>query len=122
MLETQSLAGRYDVALFIKRENDVLRNELHNSKQEMMKANINLKLILEKYEKLQRDVELLEHMVATPLAFQLLQLPDDLTCSSRDIISCLNEYLVDPLAELASQREMNKELEDGNHKKVKSQK
>ncbi|CAF0798448.1 unnamed protein product [Didymodactylos carnosus] len=120
LLETQSLAGRYDAALLIKSENDnlrgrnaELRNELHNSRQETMKSNINLKLITEKYEKLQRDAKLLEDAGATPLAFQSLKLPDGLSHSSRDIISCLNEYLVDALAELSAQREMNKALEDG---------
>ncbi|CAF4396785.1 unnamed protein product, partial [Adineta steineri] len=64
-------------------------------------------------EKLQRDLKLFEEAGAVPLTYQSLKLPDGLSPSSRDIISCLNEYLVDALAEVTAQREMNKSLEEG---------
>jgi hypothetical protein len=43
-------------------------------------------------------LKLFDDAGAVPLAFQTLKIPDGLSPSSRDIISCLNEYLVDALA------------------------
>ncbi|CAF0890699.1 unnamed protein product, partial [Adineta ricciae] len=120
VLESQSLAGRYDNAVVPKSENDKLlgriaelRDELYNARHEKTKSDVNLKLATERNEKLQRDLQLFEEAGAVPLAFQSLKLPDGLSPSSRDIISSLNEYLVDALAEVTAQREMNKQLEEG---------
>ncbi|CAF3440860.1 unnamed protein product [Rotaria sp. Silwood1] len=120
VLESQSLTGRYDGVMMLKSENDKLlgriaelRDELYNARHEKTKSDVNLKLALEQNEKLQRDLKLFEEAGAVPLAFQSMKLPDGLTPSSRDIISLLNEYLVDALAEVTAQREMNKQLEEG---------
>ncbi|CAF1054482.1 unnamed protein product [Rotaria sordida] len=120
VLETQSLAGRYDGVMMLKSENDKLlgriaelRDELYNARHEKTKSDVNLKLALEKNEKFQRDLKLFEEAGAVPLAFQSMKLPNGLSPSSRDIISALNEYLVDALAEVTAQREMNKQLEEG---------
>ncbi len=109
--------------MMLKSENDKLlgriaelRDELSNARHEKIRSDVNLKLAVERVrqndlftqlksilfqiqnEKLQRDLELFEEAGAVPLAFQSLKLPDGLSPSSRDIISCLNEYLVDALA------------------------
>ncbi|CAF4123482.1 unnamed protein product, partial [Rotaria sp. Silwood2] len=120
VLQTQSLTGRYDDVMMLKSENDKLvgrnaelRDELYNARHEKTKSDVNLKLALEQNEKFQRDLKLFEEAGAVPLAFQSMKLPDGLSPSSRDIISSLNEYLVDALAEVTAQREMNKQLEEG---------
>ncbi|CAF3484271.1 unnamed protein product [Rotaria socialis] len=120
VLETQSLAGRYDGVMMLKSDNDKLlgriaeiRDELYNARHEKTKSDVNLKLALEKNDKLQRDLKLFEEAGAVPLAFQSVKLPNGLSPSSREIISSLNEYLVDALAEVTAQREMNKQLEEG---------
>ncbi|CAF0721783.1 unnamed protein product [Adineta steineri] len=120
VLESQSHAGRYDGSMVLKSENDKLlgriaelRDELYNARHEKTKSDVNLKLAVERNEKLQRDLKLFEEAGAVPLTYQSLKLPDGLSPSSRDIISCLNEYLVDALAEVTAQREMNKSLEEG---------
>lgn len=106
--------------MVVKSENDQLlgrlaelRDELYNARHEKTRADVNLKLAQERNEKLQRDLKLFEEAGAVPLAFQSLKLPDGLSPSSRDVISCLNEYLVDALAEVTAQREMNQQLEEG---------
>lgn len=54
VLETQSLAGRYDGVMMLKSENDKLvgriaelRDELYNARHEKTKSDINLKLAVE---------------------------------------------------------------------------
>lgn len=55
VLETQSLAGRYDGAMMLKSENDKLlgrlaelRDELYNARHEKTRTDVNLKLAVER--------------------------------------------------------------------------
>lgn len=54
--------------------------------------------IFSQVEKLQRELKLFEDAGAVPLNYQQMKLPQGLSPSSRDIITALNEYLIDALA------------------------
>ena len=123
VLETQRVAGRFDNALMMKSEKDILegrlreiRDELHRTRQEKSKAEFSLRDANEKLFKYQRDLQLFEEAGAVPLRYQTMRIPEGTAASSRDIITALNEYLVDALAEVTAQREMNQQLEEGLEK------
>ena len=94
--------GSVDIALkseidYLHGRNEELTNQILIFKSESNKAQVNLAKAQEEIDKLNGDVRLMNKTSAAKEIFQPFKLPAGMAPSSQDIISALNEYLIDTL-------------------------
>ena len=85
---------------FIQGRNEELRSQLIQLKNDLKKSQISLAKAETDVERLSEDVRLMNNNSSAKDIFQPLKLPTGMAPSSQDIISALNEYLIDTLQEL----------------------
>lgn len=82
---------------FLQGRNEELRSEIVQIKSELKKTQISLIKSQEECFKLNEEVNVMNSNSAAKEIFKPFRLPPDMTPSSQDIISALNEYLIDTL-------------------------
>lgn len=85
---------------YIQGRNEELRTQLVQVKGELKTAEIKLAKFEDEVDRLNGDVRVMNNNSSAKDIFQPLKLPDGMAPSSQDIISALNEYLIDTLQEL----------------------
>ena len=94
--------GSVDIALkseidYLHGRNEELTNQILIFKAEASKAQLNLLKAQDEIDKLNSDVRLMNKTSSAKDIFQPFKLPAGMAPSSQDIISALNEYLIDTL-------------------------
>ena len=82
--------------IIYKVENEELRNQLVEAKRELTKHQISLSKAQDENNKLNEHTKLFNRSGLAD-TFHILKLPPNMSPSSNDVISALNEYLVDTL-------------------------
>lgn len=82
---------------FLQGRNEELRNEIVATKSELKKTHISLMKSEEEKDKLNGEVRVMNSHSAAKEIFQPFKLPPGMAPSSQDIISALNQYLIDTL-------------------------
>jgi hypothetical protein len=94
--------GSVDIALkseidYLHGRNEELTNQILIFKAESNKAQVNFLKAQDEIDRLNSDVRLMNNKSAAKDIFQPFKLPPGMAPSSQDIISALNEYLIDTL-------------------------
>ncbi|CAF0743692.1 unnamed protein product [Brachionus calyciflorus] len=96
---------------FLQGRNEELRSEVVSMKSELNKAQTSLIKSQEEIDRLNSDVRIMNSHSAAKDIFQPFKLPAGMSPSSQDIISALNEYLVDTLQELEENQKISAKAE-----------
>ncbi|XP_070533170.1 centrosomal protein of 290 kDa-like [Ptychodera flava] len=119
MMESRAMDGKYDMGIFMKAQidqltgrNDELRRELRDARTEYEKTRLLLEKERTKVEKLDKDLKALKEVGKGAVAIQQMPLPEGMAVSSSEVISSLNEHLVQVIQELTLKEEMLKKLEN----------
>lgn len=94
---TLALKGEIDS---LQGRNEELRSQLMQLKNELNKSQVACLKQQDEIDRLNSDVRLMNNNSTAKDIFQPLKLPPGMAPSSQDIISALNEYLIDTLQEL----------------------
>ena len=98
--------------------NEELRNQILQQRAEIKNSNKSVTLLQDEVDKLKGDVRLMNHTSAAKDIFHPFKLPDGMAPSSQDIISALNEYLIDTLQELDEYKKLGT-MAEGELEKLK---
>lgn len=101
---TLALKGEIDQ---LHGRNEELRSQLLQLKNDLNKSQINALKNQDEIERLNNDVRLMNNGSTAKDIFQPLKLPIGMAASSQDIISALNEYLIDTLQELEEYKKIS---------------
>ncbi|XP_077999910.1 centrosomal protein of 290 kDa-like [Glandiceps talaboti] len=119
MMDSRSSDGKYDMAVFMKAQidqltgrNDELRRELRDARTEYEKTRLLLEKERTKVEKLDKDLKALKEVGKGAVAIQQMPLPEGMAISSSEVISSLNEHLVQAIQEVTLKEDMLKKLEN----------
>nr|XP_006816174.1 PREDICTED: centrosomal protein of 290 kDa-like [Saccoglossus kowalevskii] len=119
MMEARNLDGKYDMQVFMKAQidqltgrNDELRRELRDARTDYEKTRLLLEKEKTQVEKLEKDLKALREVGKGAVAIQHMPLPDGMAVSSAEVISCLNEHLVQVIQELTLKEDMCKKFEN----------
>lgn len=99
-------------------QNEELRNQVLQQRAEIKNSNKSVTLLQDEVDKLKGDVRLMNHTSAAKDIFHPFKLPDGMAPSSQDIISALNEYLIDTLQELDEYKKLGT-MAEGELEKLK---
>ncbi|XP_069485433.1 centrosomal protein of 290 kDa isoform X2 [Ambystoma mexicanum] len=118
-LESKNAGGVFDTTVHLKSHvdqltgrNEELRQELKASRKESTQLSNHLSKANDKIAQLDTEIALLRQSEGTGITFKAINLPADMTASSTNIISSLNEYLIHLVQELERQEQSVKKSED----------
>lgn len=119
MIEERNATGQYDTTVQLKAQiqhlsgrNEELRSELRNAQYEINKTITELDKRAQKIGVLEKETESLKELSEGVIKLNPLPLPEGVAPTSKDIIACLNEYLIQILQELSNKKELCIQMEN----------
>ncbi|XP_047125642.1 centrosomal protein of 290 kDa isoform X1 [Hydra vulgaris] len=118
IIEQRHATGQYDTTLQLKAQlnnlagrNDELRWELQTARSEITKLTADLERKIFKIDILENEILNLNENRENVVKINPLPLPAGVNPTSKDIIACLNEYLIQVLQELSNKEEICNDME-----------
>ncbi|XP_071943126.1 centrosomal protein of 290 kDa-like [Antedon mediterranea] len=118
MMEAKTVDGKYEAQVYLKAQvdqltgrNEELRRELRQARTDYEKARLEVEKANSKIVKLDAEVVILREIGKGAVTVQQIPLPASMAVTSADVISSLNEQLIQAMQELSNKEELLEKFE-----------